>query len=326
MSSDEEPIRDLRTRRPAGSMTPAFEPVPLPAGDDLAAGIARWVDSPAVAALLADFGQRPLPAGPLAERLSALEAVSAQIWDYRKGLERHEAVGETFPDERVALIRAAASALGLADRRTPAADRYDHVLVLGGGVATMMARAELAATVLRDGVEATTVAGLGSVRELEVQVEGLPVCATEGDAVELGLRCAFGLDGAVATRSGVSELGMPWWVHSYPAADPVVHVLAAPSTQPGKRADTADTLTGWAEIVQRVPKDSRLLVVTTDIFVPFQHCDAVRLLGLPYGCTVDTIGFDTGANPWVPVTQPFAVLQEVRSAVRSMQALHLALG
>jgi hypothetical protein len=300
----------------------AFSPVPLPAG---VTGIAAWVDSAAMTALLAGFGQRPLPTGPLAGRLAALEAISARIWDYRHGLERHETAGETFDEERTALIRAAAGALGLA-ARPPAHREYDHVLVLGGWVHTMMARAELAAAVLRDGVTAATVAGLGSVRELERQVDGLPVCPTEGDAVDLGLRHAFGLDRPTGIRSGVSDTGRPWWLRSYEDADPAVHVLAAPATRPGMRANTADSLVGWAEIVRPAPKGCRLLVVTTDIFVPFQHCDTIRLLGLPYDCTIDTIGVDTAANRWVPPHEPFAVLQEVRSAIRSMQALHLALG
>jgi hypothetical protein len=289
-------------------MTPSFEPVPLPSGDDIAAGIAAWVDSPPLAALLADFGQGPLPNGSLVERLSALEAISAHAWDYRRGRERHEAVGETFPDERVALIRAVATALGLAGRRPPACRSYDHLLVLGGGVRTMMARAELAVAVLHDGVDVSAVAGLGCVRKLDKQVEGLPLCPTEGDAVDLALRRAFGLGAPTGTRAGVTDAGQPWWVRSYQDSDPMVDVLAAPATRPCIQANTADTLVGWAEFVQPTAKGSRLLVVTTDIFVAFQHCDTVRLLGLPYGCTLETIGFDTAANPWVPATEAFAVL------------------
>jgi hypothetical protein len=233
----------------------------------IAEGIAAWVDSDAMSALLADFGRGPLPVGPLGDRLAALEAISAECWDYRKGLERHQAVGEEFPADRAARIEAAAAALGLADRQTPAYESYDHVLVLGGGVRTMVARADLAATVLRRGVRASKVAGLGSVRPLENQAViardlGLPECPTEGDAV--------------------------------------------------------DTLIGWAELVQPDPQGARLLLVTTDIFVPFQHCDALRLLTLPYGCVVDTIGFRTAPAP-------FQTLQEVRSAVRSMLALYVAL-
>jgi hypothetical protein len=292
-------------------------------GTPIADGIAAWVDSAAMSALLADFGRGPLPDGPLGDRLAALEAISAEIWDYRKGLERHQAVGEEFAADRAARIEAAAAALGLANRQTPAYESYDHVLVLGGGVRTMVARADLAAAVLRRGVRASTVAGLGSVRPLENQAViahdlGLPECPTEGDAVDAGLRRAFGLGHPTGSRSGTSDTGQPWWIRSYEQDPPEVHVLAAPAARAGVRANTGDTLIGWAELVQPDPQGARLLLVTTDIFVPFQHCDAVRLLTLPYGCVVDTIGFSTAP-------EPFQTLQEVRSAVRSMLALYSAL-
>jgi len=318
-------------------MTAMFAPVALPNGiawdgtrASIADGIAAWVDSDAMSALLAEFGMSPLPDGPLGERLVALELISAQCWDYRNGLERHQAVGETFAADRAARIEAATVALGLVNRQTAAYEAYEHVLVLGGGVRTMLARAELAATVLDQGIQATTVAGLGSVRPLENQAQiarelGLPECPTEGDAVDAGLRRSFGLVEPASRRSGTSDIGQPWWIRSYDQARPIVHVLAAPSTRHGVRANTGDTLIGWAELVQPAPEGARLLIVTTDIFVPFQHCDAVRLLTLRYDCFIDTIGFSTAASPWVSTPETFQVLQEVRSAVRSMLDLYLAL-
>jgi hypothetical protein len=278
--------------------------------------IAAWVGGPALTALLDDFGLGPLPRGSLGERLEALAAASDR-WDYRRGAERFQAVGETFADDRAARIGAAAAALGFVDHREPAHDAYDHVLVLGGGVLTMRARADLAAGVLRGRVGTGTIAGLGSMRPLDD-----PQCPTEGDAVDAALRRAFGLGRPTGIRDGVSELGQPWWIRSW-GED--VHVLAAPSTRGGLRANTGDTLVGWAELVQPDTRGARLLLVTTDIFVPFQHCDAIRLLGLGHGCFIDTIGFSTADNPWVKTPQTFQILQEVRSAVLSMRALYRAL-
>ncbi|MCG5472068.1 hypothetical protein LADH09A_006103 [Micromonospora sp. LAH09] len=293
--------------------------------------IASWIGSSAMTALLREFRYGPLPDGPLADRLAALEKISAERWDYRKGnLERHEAVGERFEPAADARIRSAAGSLGLADRSAPLAQRYDHVLVLGGGIRTMMARAHLAATILHGGVSASFVTGLGSLRPLhdkdgDARRLGLGECATEGDAVDEALRHAFGAPRPTDRRFGTTGAGEPWWIRSYSEARPPLHVLAAPSTRPGERANTADTLTGWAELTQQSRTSSRLLLVTTDIFVPFQHCDAVRLLGLGYGCGVETVGFANASNQWVQAAETFAILQEVRSAIRSMQALHRAL-
>ena len=308
----------------------AFEAVPLPStGADIAAQITAWAASPAMTALLAEFGHVPPGGGDAGALLDDLDRFSAARWDYRKGLERHQAQAETFPPATDALIHAAAAGLGLADRAVPAARDYDHVLVLGGGVRTMLARSDLAAALVHGGVRAGAIAGLGSLRPLTGQDEiarsaGLAPCPTEGDAVHEALRRAFGLRTPAVTREGV--LGAePWWLRSHPDATPPVHVLAAASTRPGQRANTADTYTGWAELVAPDPSGARLLLVTTDMFVPFQHCDAVRLLGLRHGCSVETVGFATAANPWVPAARTFEILQEVRSAIRSMQGLLQAL-
>ena len=70
-------------------------------------------------------------------------------------------------------------------------------------------------------------------------------------------------------------------------------------------------------------------MVTAPIYVPFQHCDALRVLAVPYGCGVDTVGVDPGlpalrALP-EPTLTPGRYLQEIRSAIRSMRHLHAAL-
>jgi hypothetical protein len=139
-------------------VTASFAPLPLPGrGDSLAGDIAAWAGSSALAALLDAF-ELERPAGTrLADRLESLER-SARRWDFRRGKERSEAGGETFTPEREELIRAAATALGLLGRQTPAADEYDHVLVLGAGVGPMMERARLAADTLHGGVRAPAVA------------------------------------------------------------------------------------------------------------------------------------------------------------------------
>jgi hypothetical protein len=300
----------------------AFPAVALPS---TRAQIVEWVTSEAMAALLAAFGHVPAGAGDPAALLDDLDRFTADRWNYRKDRERNEAETETFPPATDALIRAATAALGLAGRLAPAARDYDHLLVLGGNVRTMLARSELAAALVRGGVRTGTVAGLGSLRPLAGQEEiareaGLRPCRTEGDAMHEALRRVFPVESAPITRAG-TRAGAAWWLRSHPDATPPLHVLAAPFTQAGERADTADTYTGWAELVCPDPDGARLLVVTTDLFVPYQHCEAVRLLGLPYGCSVDTVGFPTAANPWVRPARTSDILQEVRAAIRSMGRL-----
>ncbi|MFG1954778.1 hypothetical protein [Micromonospora sp. NPDC048830] len=62
--------------------------------------------------------------------------------------------------------------------------------------------------------------------------------------------------------------------------------------------------------------------------MPFQHADAIRTLGVPLGVDVDTVGVEPHWSPEAGLHQPVApgtYLQELRSAIRSMRALHDAL-
>ncbi|MCI4061548.1 hypothetical protein MRQ36_02750 [Micromonospora sp. R77] len=66
--------------------------------------------------------------------------------------------------------------------------------------------------------------------------------------------------------------------------------------------------------------------MTAPIYVPFQHCDALRTLAVPYGCGIDTVGVDPAsaapAGIPEPTLTPGRYLQEIRSAIRAMRALH----
>jgi hypothetical protein len=100
-------------------------------------------------------------------------------------------------------------------------------------------------------------------------------------------------------------------------------VLAAASTRPPRRANTADTLVGWAAHVRTPTAAERVLLITNDPYVRHQHCDAVRLLGGHYGCGIETIGFDDLARR--ARGRPLStteLLQEVRSSLLAMRQLH----
>jgi hypothetical protein len=102
-------------------------------------------------------------------------------------------------------------------------------------------------------------------------------------------------------------------------------VLAAASSRPPLRANTADTLVGWAAHVRTPTRAERVLLVTNDPYVRHQHCDAVRLLGRRYGCGIETIGFDEVATrEWGRPRLTTELLQEVRSSLLAMRHLHAA--
>ncbi|WP_406043075.1 hypothetical protein OG799_03655 [Micromonospora sp. NBC_00898] len=314
--------------------------VTLPAGTtnaELAAGVRAWVESPPLRGLVGHFGG-DWPAGDLTAVLAGLDDFSARHWDFREGRERPDAREPAFGLGTVVLILDSAAALGLVRALPPPRPRYAHLVVLGGLAHACLRRVAYAAHLLRTGPAVTgEVAVLGSFRPLtgpERQVlagAGVTGCDTEVDALDAGVRAAFGL-AAPAEEDG-HDGGHPhhsWSSRTYrPAGLPPVRVLAAPSSEPQRRrAHTADTQRFWAEHV-RLRSGDPVLMVTAPIYVPFQHCDALRTLTVPYGCRIDTVGVDpalTGlARVPEPTLTPGRYLQEIRSAIRSLRALHAAL-
>ncbi|WP_244282651.1 hypothetical protein [Micromonospora chersina] len=314
--------------------------VALPAGAagttraELTAGVRAWVDSPPMRTLVGHFGG-DWPAGDLSAVLAGLDDFSARHWDFRGGRERPDAREPAFDPATVGLVLDAATALGLVRAVPPTLPRYAHLLVLGGLAHACLRRTAYAAHLARTvaGVDGE-VAVLGSFRALS-PVEsrmladlGVHGCATEVDALDAGVRVAFGVD-APSEEIGedADHPHRAWSSRTYrPAGLPPVRVLAAPSGEPDlRRAHTADTQRFWAGHV-RLRQGDPVLMVTAPIYVPFQHCDALRTLAVPFGCGIDTVGVDPALDTPVRVPEPTLTagryLQEIRSALRSMRALH----
>jgi hypothetical protein len=296
-----------------------------PGGPDpgaVAEVIGAWVTSAALAELVGYFGGE-LPGGAVGTVLDAAAEFST-AWDFRAGVrERFDTTHVDYGPELDARLRGLVGALGLAGSDRPATDAYDHVLVLGGGVRVAMGRTEYAARLLGDGVRAGTVAGLGSLRWRDEREHregirlGLEPFDTEADMMAVGLRRALDLGEPTTVHTGDG-----WW-HRVWAGPREVHVLAAASTRPPLRANTADTLIGWATQVHTPEPTERILVVTNAPYVLHQHCDAVRLLGGRYRCGVETVGFDDlAARTWGRPSTTTELLQEVRSALLAMRDLH----
>jgi hypothetical protein len=318
------------------AMPTAFRTIDLPHCPPAAVDPARircdiddWVRSDAIAALVTVFGGEP-PTGSPDEAMAQLVAFSA-VWDERRGLERSEIRSQAYAADIGQLVDRAMPALGLGGRTHPPSDGYDHVLVLGGGPRTALARPDHAARLLADGVRTRSIAALSSLRPLgESEVgfadgHGMPGLTVEAEAMAAGIAKTFGAPNGAGWRSGTTPSGAEWRTLCYQAGPHDIAVVAAPALDTARRANTGDAFVGWAELVHRPQPDERILVVTTDLFVPFQHADAVRCLGLPYRCGIDTVGLDAATYPqWVRQNTHTTLLQEVRSAVLALNNLAMA--
>lgn len=299
-----------------------------PEPEAVAASIGEWVTSPALAELVGFFGAE-VPGGPLGSVLDWVAEFSS-VWDFRAGVrERFDTTHVDYGEELDARLRTLTRELGLGGSDRPAHERYDHIVVLGGGIRLTLGRTDYAARLLAGGLRVRTLAGLGSLRRRDDREHregvrlGLDPFDTEADMMLVALRRLLTLGEPTTVRTADA-----WWHRAWAGPRPgveAVHVLAAASSRPPLRANTADTLIGWAEHIGTPTPADRVLLITNDPYVQHQHCDAVRLLGVPYGCGIETIGFDELAmREWGRPRAATELLQEVRSSALAMRRLHEA--
>lgn len=295
------------------------------------------------------------PTIQLLENVIALEKRAADSFNFRSQdgstyRERSEAITADFDDETRAEIIACATALGLVVPEPPMHQSYDMTLVLGGGFRSPLLRARYAALLQQRGIDLGEVHLLGSPRflitnrpaEKPVTSEYAPDATDELDLMvaaaerELGLtaqptRFLCGCASATAicphwphrNMPGSAEVP-PEYTHersrtlTAPDGQSRGAAISASTSRPPYRPDTSDTFDLWVRTSNPKP-GQRTLVVTTQVFVPFQRFDALRRLFLPYGVEIDAVGFgaDWGDRPQ---TAEY-LLQETLSAIRSARRL-----
>ncbi|MBF9133678.1 hypothetical protein I0C86_32795 [Plantactinospora sp. S1510] len=287
-------------------------------------------------------------------RTLAIEQTAATHFNFRTRdgssyRERSQAVHADFSPETRAVVLRLTDALGLVSPHPPRSREYGKTLVLGGGYRSPLLRARYAAQLQASGVALGEVSFLGSPRPLIDEPPERPAAeryapgaSDEFDLMVGAVRAEFGLEPAELTflcGCPSADNACPNWparnlpranqtppafTHERRAAlvgadgQAIGSVLSANTGRPPLRPDTADTLRLWARCA-RPRLGERVLVVTTQVFVPFQAFDGLRQLYLPFGVDLDTVGY--GAE-WHdrPQTAEY-LLQETLSAIRSARRL-----
>jgi hypothetical protein len=292
-------------------------------------------------------------AWPATTRLDDLVAelvTLSQDWDFRRTKERGEIetgplhlAGRAIGDD---VVIAAARELGFVDAAAPPESSYSHVVVLGGAARACVNRARRAADLVHNGLRAGTLVALSAHRRLsgreladldqlglapQMLADGHGDVSDEAQIALLAQRDAFGLPEPEQfwpqpTADLALLLDKEFYAasarYSWPSLTPPADVVIAPSGDPAqRRANTADQLGFWAELAEVGPEDS-ILLVTTQIYVPPQQIDAVRVLGRRFGCAVTTCGVDARTVS-LPIRDFGArdYLQEVRSTLLAAASL-----
>jgi hypothetical protein len=339
--------RSLDWPEPANREAHGPPEVPLPSwwpGRDpreTALDVFAWATSPPMRAL-AEMSGWPWPTGGPHDQLDALVDLS-EAWDFRKSRERNfiergrlAIAGRQIDESRVFV---AARALGLVEGRRPPPGAT-HVVVLSGLARACINRTHYAAQLTAEepvyvGV-LTAHRPLGGDEPEHLAESGLHGLDDEADVAYAATRRAFELpdpdvedsfipereDNEIRQRASSKQCS---WHRNGEARRPLIEVITCPSAAPDvRRANTADQLRFWAE-KSGIGPEARVVLVTTQIYVPYQHMAAIQILGLEYGCALVTVGVDARSS-LLPIRTFGAAdyLQEVRSALRAAQELSSA--
>jgi hypothetical protein len=310
-------------------------PVPLPsflgAGrgpDAVCAAIEQWIRSPPLQQLVRSSAAEIHFDAEAPDLLRALDQFS-QCWDFRQGRERQDGcIPSAAAQPPAALVATAASSLGFRDGAGPTERAYTHMLVLGGLAHSCITRAAHAARLRCDGIRADFITALAGLRPLSheehetLRAIAQPPQACEFDLLAAALEQSLRL-GSPTTKLNRRRDGEIAWIHrEYPVAEPTAAAIGAGFRSDHRRATTPDTFELWLDTAP-IGATDRVLVITTDPYVPYQGAVAIRLIGLSTGAEVETIGLPPGSyDPRLrrPL-YPHSVLQEIRSTIRAFRSL-----
>lgn len=294
----------------------------------------RWIDSPELAKIVASFGEKIPINLSIKEKIEWLLTFS-ECWDYRKNQKTLDSkTGENarwkvnsgnITEEQKNAVKAGIFPLGLTGVQIPQCKLFDYILVLGGARFSCLYRPRYAKELLKHDVKAKEVVLLSGMRpisdsEREVTEIYAPRAETEYDLINAGGEKAFHLSGEfIEERYHNENVNLNWAVRRYLCTDGIsIASFSGPSSDPqNRRANSSDTYKFFLK-KEQVPSGSRLLLVTSQIYVSYQQIEAVRTLGIPYGLYIETVGFPTDWGQKLQGMQETAnYLQEIRSTIQA---------
>ena len=287
--------------------------------------VERWIYNPALRELV-ELDGGTWPDGSLEEVVEALVEFSA-VWDKRQGRSRlifHDG-DESRTDERAQIIYSAAERLGLMYSEPPVTTEPDYLLILGGLATGVEPRVRYAAELVESGaVKPGAVVGLGSFRELHekelpIAEAHAPEARFEIDLLAAMMAAAFGADEWTIEGQGDPRVD-PTRAAMRMHADrmrPPLSALASESSAPDERpANTADTYGQFASC-EGLEAHQESLLITSTIYRPYQHAQAVRVLGAGHLQIVETTGVPSRSRS--VHHPPSGFLQETRATLMAVR-------
>jgi len=311
----------------------------IPAVAETHSLIKQWIEAPVFQTLINSFDWRDDSEASLGKRIDALVAMSDE-WDFRRRTAKNESMGtsseatrwtshnELLTEAQAQMAQRTAYEFGMSKSSSPKHQQYKAALVLGGARLSCLLRTRWSAQVLENNVSVEDIVMLGSERpitdsERDATDIYAPTAKTEFDLFVDAGKEVFGYDKNVCEGQSHDDVSpnLSWKVRRYPWRRPnQILVISAPSTDPQRRrANSADTYQFYIGKESLKP-GNRLLLVTSPIYVPYQQLEAIRVITVPLGIHVETIGFPPDWYADIQGMQgPQHYLQEMRSFLQSSQ-------
>ncbi len=298
--------------------------------DEIIQQMAKWVNSEALSTMVSAFGKE-IPNLPLREKIEWLNEF-ANEWDYRKKQanqgERWNVTEDPIAQTNSTIILECTKELGLYDIDFPL-EVPDYILPLGGARLSNYARPEKAKEIIdKMDIQSKTIVALSGTRPInEVErpflEEYAPDAATEYEAISQGMEKVFTLtEGKYSEEHSRNEnINLEWALREYDEKynGSKIISLAAPSTDPARRANSQDTFMFFLEKFN-ITKGDRLLLVTSCIYVPFQLLRFMDL-AIEKEFYVDCIGIKNDDKKGTAFSQTTNYCQETKAAINAIKSL-----
>lgn len=301
--------------------------------------IENWMRSDALMGLVGEFG------GDIPNSIGLLELSEwmvdfSKVWDYRE--KQKEAFDEktnekarwllsddeSWSNYKKNMIINSSRSLGFIDTLPPKENYYDYFFVLGGANLSCLLRSQYASElVYRNHLNPKKIVLLTTNREVSESEKNAtdtyaPDAVTEFGLMTSGASKAFKFGEVLKdVKYDDANRNKEWRIVEYSknSLSPEVLVLSAPSSDPEiRRANSVDSYNFFFEKYQ-VEKGSKLLLITSQIYVPYQHMEALRTLAFNFDVEIETIGIPNQRNESIKDTRSSVhYLQEIRANIISI--------
>ncbi len=292
--------------------------------------ISKWIWSDAIKEMVSIFGGK-MPNVSLKAQINWLNDF-ADIWDYRKkqsnGGERWTVQEDFNAQSKENIIRDCAEKLGLMSIETPL-EIPNYILPLGGARMSNYVRPLKSKEIIDEkNISGKTIIALSGTRPInDVERPFLrdyaPEALTEFEAISKGMECVFSLNKSKFFEEYHKDnnINLEWAQRTYVEKynENTIISLAAPSSDPNRRANSRDTFVFFLKKFN-IQNGDRILLITSCIYVPFQVLRFMDL-AIEKGFYVDCIGMKNDDNKGVAFCNISNYCQEIKATINAIKYL-----